>query len=104
MGKYKYGTTTIDAWKVGVESIPDWIINKINNNEIILKSPISGKISDPFEDIQDTYVEMKTLKNNIVIVNHGDYIIKGINNEILKCAATIFDDLYKKVNINDEYI
>jgi len=68
-------------WKIGVDPIPDWVSNLINNNIIILKSP-SGNISNsPFENFNDTYIELYLPNYKPRNVEHGDFLVKK-NNDI----------------------
>ena len=79
----------IEAFKLGVDCIPDWFMNKVSTNEIILYGKSSG-----FEHYNDTNCDIKTLEGTMH-ANFGDYIIQGIKGEIYPCKADIFEKTYR---------
>lgn len=36
MSKYRKKSVIIDAFRIGIDYIPDWFMNKVSTNEIIL--------------------------------------------------------------------
>lgn len=96
MAKYRKKPVVIEAFRIGIDNIPDWAMNKITCNEIILKSPSDELRKSPFEHYNDTYAEIKTLEGTMR-ADHGDYIIKGINEEAYPCKPDIFEKTYQKV-------
>lgn len=72
MSKYRKKPIEIEAFKLGVDYIPDWFMDKVSSNEIILYGKSSG-----FEHYDDTNCDIKTLEG-VMHANYGDYIIKGI--------------------------
>ena len=93
--KFRKKPVIIEAFRIGIDNIPDWAMNKIQNNEIILRSPTDG-MHGPFEHMNDTYADIKTLEGTMR-ADHGDYIIKGVNEEVYPCKPDIFLKTYEKV-------
>jgi hypothetical protein len=89
--KYRKLPVEIEAFRIGIDYIPDWFMNKVSSKEIILNGKSSG-----FEHYDDTNCDIKTLEG-IMHANYGDYIIKGINNEVYPCKADIFEKIYELV-------
>lgn len=89
MSQYIKKAVEVEAFKLGIDYMPDWFIDKINTNEIILYGKSNG-----FEHYDDTNCDIKTLEGTMH-ANYGDYIIKGIAGEIYPCKADIFLKTYK---------
>ena len=92
MSKYRKLPIEIEAFRIGIDYIPDWFMDKVTSNEIILHGNSSG-----FEHYDDTNCDIKTLEG-IMHANYGDYIIKGVNNEIYPCKPEIFEKTYELVD------
>lgn len=73
MSKYRKKPVEVEAFRIGIDYIPDWFMDKVSANEIIAY----GK-STAFEHYDDTNCDIKTLEG-IMHANYGDYIIKGVN-------------------------
>jgi len=91
MPKYKNKPVIIEAFKFYVDSMPDWFMDKVTSNDIILRNCNYNRYS-----INEAYCEMKTLEGTM-IGNGGDYIIKGIQGEIYPCKSDIFEMTYELV-------
>ena len=89
--KYRKKPVIIEAFKLGVDNIPDWFMDKVSTNEIILKGTSSG-----FNHCEDTNADINTLEG-VMHANFGDYIIKGVNGEIYPCKPDIFEKTYEFV-------
>ncbi len=93
MTKYRKKPIVIEAFQYGIDSKPDWFMDKVLSNDIILRNEKARTIhSWP----KLTYCEIKTLEG-IMRGNYKDYIIKGIRGEIYPCKADIFEATYEKV-------
>lgn len=92
MARYRKLSVEIEAFKLGIDYIPDWFMDKISTNEIILHGNSSG-----FQHYDDTNCDIKTLEGTMH-ANYGDYIIKCIKGEIYPCKSDIFEKTYKKVS------
>lgn len=89
--KYKKKPVIIDSFRIGIDYIPDWFMEKVSSNDIILYGNSSG-----FDHYDDTNCDIKTLEG-IMHANYGDYIIKGVQGEIYPCKPDIFEETYEKV-------
>lgn len=94
MPKFRKKPIVIEAFRIGIDNIPDWAKDKIIDNYIVLRS--GQEIQSPFEHRTDTWAEIRTLEGTM-IASHGDYIIKGVNNEVYPCKPDIFDKTYELV-------
>lgn len=95
MAKYKNKPIVIEAFRIGIDDIPDWAMDKVSNNEITLLSPTSGRHS-PFEHMNDTYCVIRTIKG-VITGNHGDYIIQDVNDKVYPCTPDKFEKTYQKI-------
>lgn len=79
--KYRKKPIVIEAFQFRVDFIPDWFMDKVSTNEIVTT---------------ETHCKINTLEGKM-IASKGDYIIKGIANEIYPCKEDIFLKTYEKV-------
>lgn len=95
MMKYRKKPLEVEAFIMGIDDIPDWFMDKVTSNEIILS-----------RNVNETYCYIKTLEGTMK-ADYGDYIIKGINGEVYPCKPDIFEKTYeislKTVNYNNIY-
>jgi hypothetical protein len=66
---------------------PVWIIEKIKNGMVYFIGERTDKCK----------MQIKTLEGTMT-ASIGDWIIKGINNEIYPCKPDIFEKTYEKVD------
>lgn len=81
--KYIKKPVIIEAFKLGLDYMPDWFMDKVTTNEIILRN--------------DKSADIKTLEGGYH-ASLGDYIIKGVKGEIYPCKPDIFTMTYEKIN------
>lgn len=93
MALYRKKPVTIEAFQLGIDYIPDWFMDKVTTNEIILHGTSSG-----FDHHDDTNADIKTLEG-WHHANFGDFIIKGVAGEIYPCKPHIFEATYERVFI-----
>jgi len=93
--KFRKKPVVIEAFRMGIDYIPDWFMDKVSSSEIELLSPTDG-LHGPFEHMNDTYCKITTLEG-IMTGDHGDYIIQGINGEVYPCKPDIFAKTYDTV-------
>ena len=97
--KYRKKPVIIEAFKLGVDNIPDWFMDKVTANEIILHHiPFHESRADNYGQI---WCEIKTLEGVMTAHEGQDYIIKGINGEVYPCKIDIFEQTYEIVKIED---
>ena len=90
--KYRKKPVVIEAFRLGIDCIPDWFMDKVTSNEVILHGTSSG-----FEHHDDTNADIKTLEG-VMHANFGDFIIEGIKGEIYPCKPDIFEATYESVD------
>ena len=98
MAKYRKKPVVIEAFRLGVDYIPDWFMDKVTTNDIILYGTSSG-----FEHHDDTNADIKTLEG-VMHANFGDYIIKGVKGEIYPCKPDIFKDTYESADTTADVV
>lgn len=76
----------VDAFKLGIDYIPDWFMDSVTANEAILHG-----------DLGSTNADIHTLEG-WHHANYGDYIIRGVKGEIYPCKPDIFLATYDAVN------
>ncbi|MGN4443872.1 hypothetical protein ACTFOB_02925 [Bacillus cereus group sp. MYBK79-1] len=87
--EYRKKPVVIEAFKFYVDSIPDWFMDKVSSNAIVLHNCNYKRYG-----IDEAYCEIQTLEG-VMIGKGGDYIIKGVNGEIYPCKADIFKKTYE---------
>jgi len=91
MTKYRKKPVEIEAFQFYVDGFPDWFMDKVSANEVILINCDFNRYS-----INEASCKIKTLEGTMV-GNGGDYIIKGVQGEIYPCKPDIFEATYEKV-------
>ena len=86
--EYRKKPVVIEAFKYGIDYVPDWFMDKVTSNEIITY------VGTDIRDSSEYYCEIKTLEG-IMRGNCGDYIIKGVQGEIYPCKPDIFEMTYE---------
>ena len=75
--RYQKKPVVIDAFRFGIDDIPQWFVGQVNI---------------------DGFIEIETLEGTM-IANHGDWIIKGVKGEIYPCKNDIFQETYIEVEL-----
>ena len=83
--KYKKKPVVIEAFKLGVDYIPDWFMDAVTANKVILHGEFGS-----------TNADILTLEGWIH-ANYGDYVIQGVKGEIYPCKPDIFRCTYEEV-------
>lgn len=89
MARYRKKPVVIEAFQLGIDYIPDWFMDKVTTNEIILHGTSSG-----FDHHDDTNADIKTLEG-WHHASFGDFIIKGVKGEVYPCKPDIFKMTYE---------
>jgi hypothetical protein len=87
MAEYRKKPVVVEVFKMGIDPIPDWFMDKVTANEVILHS----------DDYGQTYCDIKTLEGTMR-GDYGDYIIRGVQGEIYPCKPDIFEQTYEPVD------
>lgn len=72
--KYRKKPVVVEAFRLGIDYIPDWFMDKVTTNEIILHGT-----------------------SGVMHAEYGDYIIQGVKGEIYPCKPDIFEKTYEMV-------
>jgi hypothetical protein len=91
MAKYRKKPVEIEAFKFYVDGMPDWFMDKVSSNDVVLHNCGYGRYG-----IDEAYCEIKTLEG-VMRANGGDYIIRGVQGELYPCKPDIFEMTYEKV-------
>lgn len=82
----------IEYFQFYVDPMPDWFMDKVSSNAIILRSCNYDKY-----DITEAHCQIATLEG-LMRGDGGDYIIKGVQGEIYPCKPEIFEATYERVS------
>lgn len=91
--KFRKKPVIIEAFKFYVDNMPDWFMDAVTRNDVILHNCnyYHGY------SIEEAYCEIKTLEGTHRC-NGGDYVIKGVKGELYPCKPDIFEMTYEKVD------
>lgn len=92
MAKYRKKPVEVEAFRFYIDPMPDWFMDKVSENKVILHNCNYEEY-----DIDHAFCEIETLEGTM-IGHGGDYIIKGVKNEIYPCKEDIFKATYEKVS------
>ena len=85
--RYRKKPVVIEAFRLGIDSIPDWCMKKTVDREIHI-------YGEPAE------ADIITLEG-VMHANFGDFIIKGVKGELYPCKADIFFATYEALESED---
>ena len=94
MSKYRKLPVVIDAFRLGYDPIPDWLMDKVTNKECILKT--NKEEYFPFEFDDELFAEVQTLEGTMR-ANNGDYVVRGVLGEVYPCKPDIFKQTYEAI-------
>jgi hypothetical protein len=94
--KYRKKPIVIEAFRMGIDSRPDWFRSEVTKDRIIIH-PTNDGINDggPWNH-RKTCCTIKTLEGKMR-GDYGDYIIRGVQGEIYPCKPDIFEATYEAV-------
>lgn len=88
--KYRKKPVVIEAFRLGQDALPDWFLDARTKNEVVTFAEGTG---NPFKDPL-THCEIQTLEG-VMRADRGDYIIKGVQNEMYPYKPDIFAATYE---------
>ena len=93
--KYRKKPIEIEAFRIGIDPIPDWAMDKVTDNTIILRSDAPSGIDIHRESLKEfkTSAEIKT-PEGVMKANYGDYIIKDVKGDLYPCKPDVFKMTY----------
>ncbi|WDF02935.1 hypothetical protein [Shouchella hunanensis] len=83
--KFRKKPVVIEAFKYGIDDIPDWFMNEVKKDNIQIYDDDLGK-----------RCLIKTLEGKMA-GGYSYYIIRGVNGEIYPCKPDIFEKTYEAV-------
>lgn len=86
MAKYRKKPVVIEAFRLGIDPMPDWFCDARSANRI--------RTYGEYKHL--THCEIETLEG-VMTGTRGDYIIQGVKGEIYPCKPDIFDLTYEEV-------
>ena len=87
--KYRKKPVEIEAFRLGIDYMPDWFMDRVTTNDIILRPGL-------IPDVRNLLAEINTLEG-VMRADYGDFIIRGVEGEIYPCKPDIFVKTYEKV-------
>lgn len=87
MARYRKKPVEIEAFRLGIDCIPDWFMDKVASNNVNIVINLLGAVR---------MANIKTLEGTMT-AREGDFIIKGVEGEIYPCKADIFYATYEAV-------
>jgi hypothetical protein len=87
--RYRKKPIVIEAFQLGIDKIPDWFMDKVTSEDIIIYGTSSA-----FTHNKDIHTAIKTLEG-VMDAKYGDFIIKGVNGEIYPCKPDVFKKTYE---------
>jgi len=82
----------IEAFRMGIDTSPDWFQLKVIANEITIHA-IYDRQDETQSQHKPQYCIINTLEGKMK-GDYGDYIIKGVKGEIYACKPDIFKLTY----------
>jgi len=89
--RYRKKPVVIEAFQFYVDAMPDWFMDKVSTNEVILRKCDYNRYSK-----NEAHCEIKTLEG-VMIAKGGDYVIKGVQGELYPCKPDIFEATYESL-------
>jgi len=91
MALFRKKPIVIEAFQFYVDSMPDWFMDMITENKVVLESCNYKNTT-----IKGAYCLIKTLEGEM-LCKDGDYVIKGVKGECYSCKPDIFLMTYEPV-------
>lgn len=83
--KYRKIPVEIEAFRFGYNDYPDWFMDRQVENDISIGGSNEKTLNVLFKTLEGT-----------MRADYGDWIIKGVNNELYPCKNDIFEKTYVK--------
>jgi hypothetical protein len=82
----------VEAFRLGKDIMPDWFREKVVDETVVLTQ---GVIGDWWVDNDIVEADIITLEG-VMHANNGDWIIKGLKDEMYPCKHDIFIETYER--------
>jgi hypothetical protein len=87
--KFSRRPIIIEAFRAGIDDIPDWFMDRVSSNDIILKNDPNGH-----------WCSIKKWNDQEAKINHGDYIANSIFPFVV-IPAKHFEAMYVKGDVTN---
>lgn len=87
MALYRKKPVVIEAFRLGVDPMPDWFCDARTRNEVMT----FGEEND-WRSL--AYAEIRTLEGTMT-AHREDWVIKGVKGELYSCKPAIFEVTYE---------
>lgn len=94
--KYRKKPIIVEAFRLGIDNIPDWFMDKVTSREAVLHGSSSG-----FEHNNDTTATIRSYRG-MIHVDYGDYIVKTEYGTLYPYKPDMFKNIYEP-DFNDQY-
>lgn len=84
--KYRKKPIEVEAFRLGIDYIPDWFMDAVTSKQVILHGSFRESTNADIETLEGTHH-----------ANYGDYIVQGIQGELYPCKPDIFAKTYDLV-------
>ncbi len=89
--KYVYNNNIFEAFRIGIDPIPDWFMDKVTKNEAVLCE----------DDWHNTRAKLHSETNMEYFVNYGDYIMRDPEGAVCGFTKSYVDSHHTRI-IEDE--
>lgn len=93
MTQYRKKPVVIEAFRLGIDNMPDWFFCAVCSNEVTTHNEDGRWRGGP------DYALIKTLEGEMR-AEYGDWIIQGVKGEIYPCKIDIFDATYEPADLS----
>lgn len=80
--KFRKKPIIIEAFRFRIDNYPDWFSDRVANLDVVT---------------YENYAQIPTLEG-MMFARRGDWIIKGVSDEIYPCKPDIFEKTYEHVD------
>lgn len=87
MAKYRKKPVVIEAFRLGVDPMPDWFCDARTRNEVVTHGTENDWRSLAFANIHT--------REGVMVANREDWVIQGVKGELYPCKPDIFEATYE---------
>ena len=88
--KFRKKPVVIEAFRLGLDPIPDWFMDRVSANTIVLHG------GDPCDRDSLRSAHIHTLEG-VMVADRGDFVVRGVKGEVYPVKPDIFEITYDPV-------
>lgn len=88
--KFRKKPVVIEAFRLGVDPMPDWFCDARTRNEVITVG-----LENDWRSL--AYAEIHTLEG-VMLAYREEWVIKGVKGELYPCKPDIFEATYERAD------